>query len=152
MTLKPRKTAQVKQCAVCGPTLGSFVIQGGPEVELRAPAYKKHVSITHNASVSESQGTLRKRKLGGGSRLQCFVVSHSRCEIKPDTYIHIGTLEEQHATNTATESKRSWASVNDVISSPFQQTAKGPFFPPSTDSGNLLGSLRSVTTIGTPAA
>lgn len=71
---------------------------------------------------------------------------------KPDTYAHIGTLEEQHAPNTATESKRSWASVNDVISSSFQQTAKGPFFPPSTDSGNLLGSLRSVTTIRTPAA
>lgn len=49
VTLQPRKTAQVKQCAVYGPTLGSFVIQGGPEVELRAPAYKKHVSITHNA-------------------------------------------------------------------------------------------------------
>lgn len=29
VTLKPR----IKQCAVCGPTVGVFVIQGGLEVE-----------------------------------------------------------------------------------------------------------------------
>lgn len=52
VSLKPGegiKTAQPEQCAACGPTVGVFVIQGGPEVELGASVDKEHVSVTHNA-------------------------------------------------------------------------------------------------------
>lgn len=48
--LESKKTkAELKQCAVCGPTVGVFVIQGGLEVEQENPVDKKHVSVTHNA-------------------------------------------------------------------------------------------------------
>lgn len=72
---------------------------------VKSPCIQKACQYNTQRSVSESQGTLRKRKLGVGSRLQCFVANHSRCEKKTKTW-HICPYRHTRGTACTQHSNR----------------------------------------------
>lgn len=112
--LESKKTkAELKQCAVCGPTVGVFVIQGGLEVEQENPVDKKHVSVTHNAlsvwaKVVWKRGSADRgcvyvcvgRGARGPQGCRVWEASHSRCgksfSSLQNTGAHLCTFTHRH--------------------------------------------------------
>lgn len=119
------------------PSVGVFVIQGGPEVELGAPVDKRHVSRTHNAlsvraKVVWKRGSAGRGCEGGWEPQGCnWEGSHSRCGKNYPSlqYTHIciythehSSMEDNRKKNSMQHGRTRHGMMSWVV--PFQQRVK----------------------------